>query len=189
LAWVQAALGTRQNVQIAHNLHFGDRFLVKLALGFATLFLGTTFVRSDRATELRNALWAKTPHEMEKLQIGGTGFVSVPGMDKLAGILNWEGCHLFYLLQGGGSIAFVANFYGKHLGIILVGDFTPDMPQVGRDGMVWLVSPGLRAFAGPMDFITFLAEKDAPTSAHLLPLRERMQMARRMPPFHVGSTA
>jgi hypothetical protein len=181
-------LGTRQEVQVPHNLHFGDRFLVKLALGFATRFLGSAFAGSDRATDLRNALWAKTPYEMEKLEVGGTGFVSVPGLDKLADVLNWEGCHLFYLLQRGGSTAFVANIYGKYPGIIRVGDLTPDMPQIGRDGMVWLVAPGLRAFAGPMDFITFLAEKDAPTAAHLLPLRQRMQMARKMPPFHVGST-
>ena len=188
LTWVRSVLGTRQEVQVPHNLHFGDRFLVKLALGFATRFLGSAFAGSDRATDLRNALWAKTPYEMEKLEVGGTGFVSVPGLDKLADVLNWEGCHLFYLLQRGGSTAFVANIYGKYPGIIRVGDLTPDMPQIGRDGMVWLVAPGLRAFAGPMDFITFLAEKDAPTAAHLLPLRQRMQMARKMPPFHVGST-
>jgi hypothetical protein len=49
-------------------------------------------------------------------------------------------------------------------------------------------APGLRAFAAPMDFITFLSEKDAPTAAHLLPLQERMRISRKMPPFHAGST-
>lgn len=174
---------------LAMDLMFGNRFLVKLALGFGSTMLDAAFQTSSDAALLRSALWEKDPAEREKLALRGHGFLDKREMP-MKDVIGWKGCHVILAKVVESKLTLYVSFYGAHEAQIVVST-NPDhfRDRILEEGSVWVISPSLRRFAGPMSLNEFITEKTTEPKpiGPLLDLHERIEAASRFPPFHVAS--
>jgi hypothetical protein len=185
--WIHAFRDTKRSLESAVDTECGDRFLVKVALGIGTVLLGDAFVESTDAAVLRRALWTRKTADWPD-EIRGRGFFQ--RVDPMfVELLSWNGCHTVFVAASGNDLGVTLNLYGKHCGTMLItGAADLWKGRVGADGMLWLVAPGFRAFAGPMTTVEYAAEREVPRSGGPIEgLQRRFAGAHRLPPFHLAS--
>lgn len=184
--WIKALPpDVMRKCNLAINVTFGDRFLVKLALGFGSTLLDPAFQTSPDAALLRSALWEKNPAERGKLGLRGRGFLDDREM-AMNDAIGWKGCHVILAKVVESTLVLYVSFYGSHEAQIVVST-NPDhfRDRILEEGSVWVISPSLRRFAGPMsltDYITEKVTKPKPVGP-LLDLHDRIETAPRFPPF------
>lgn len=193
-AELEPALSELKNLMMAqlpiktkHYIHWGIRFLAKLALGFGCLFLAEGFAKSKESKLLRRALWEFDEKRFEELKLFGTGFLS--GSPKEFGdAIKWPAGHVLSLLPTSEGLAFAASFYGELSGTLLVTK--NERYWTGRidpEGHFYVIDPSRRDFVGP---ITLLQYGEARSGIQTKPIDVRPFINRGynkvvQPPFHL----
>jgi hypothetical protein len=180
--------GVMHRVQFAVSTVYGDRFLAKLALGMGFLFLDPSFATSDSAKFLRDAMWEKDPDVRREMPIHGQGFLG-GSIDFAANLLNWPGGHLIFIGRMGDKTFMLARFYDSQQAAIVLSSDPQHFPGQIEDGIVFVFSPGLQAFVGPIKLVDFLVHRQnlGPKNPELAALEERMREAgSSRPPLHIN---
>lgn len=170
------------DLEYAHDIHCGHRFLVKLALGMGSIFLDPSFVTSSDADLLRTCLWNRSSPTWPDGLLGSPFFSPMnKTFDRLT---DWKGCHLVMMHEHEGGVALMVKLYGKYGGSFKVSSMPCGFERHGSPQMIWMVSPGLRLYEGPLSL-------DEYTDAFLYPsdtdrlcfLRKTIDSAPELPDF------
>ena len=188
--WAASLNGQQTPCSVELDPNCGDRFVAKVALGMGSLVLGRAFDTSEYASKLRQFLWTREPDAREGLGVYGTAFSLVGKNKDMEELLSWRNCHTIMLMPAAGRLTLGINLYGSH-GMAVVISFDDAMwrGRVSDLGMVWVVCPGLRRYAGPMDFLDFYedAKKVSPTGP-LMELGARIDATPPLPPVHLPTS-
>lgn len=186
LQWINAFKpGEMRHAHLSIDINSGLRFSIKLALGMGCLFLDESFISSSDAAKLREGLWTTDRSKVSKLQIHGSTFLTMPD-DRFCNVLNWHECHIIILKPNENSLGLSLCINGKHASVIEVTS-NPSHWQgiISEEGLVWVVSPQLRRFAGPITLPRFIYQKGLESpEGELGELYERILSASPMPLFH-----
>lgn len=156
------------NNQIVIQIDAGERFLAKLAVGFGSLFLDSSFKTSEDVTKLRNYLWAKSAEDRQALKMYGTGFFSnlfhcQPG-NNLNDLIGWKPGHVILLQAFDQQVLTLSvMFYGSQSATVRVSSNPDHWKNLGEanapNGTVFLVAPGFRTFVGPVPLSRYIAAR------------------------------
>lgn len=145
-------------VGVRIGTHYGSRFIVKIALGLGALILNPAFINSSDADLLRQALWCKKIADIEKMQIFGANLLS--GRNEIKRYLGWDGVHLIVLFPTRSDVALSLILYGQQEATIkITSDPAHWSGKIPQDGSIYVIVPGLRKYAGPIDLPTYIAWK------------------------------
>ncbi len=171
------------------HLNFEIRFLAKLGLGLGSLFLDESFARSEDAKTLRKLMWNKNIASLKESEIliapiFGSQF------DNIMPYLAWEAGHVIMMLpfRRDHILAFFAIFYGQLTGGIQISsDANHWSGEIDKDGSVFVIAPGLRRVAGPVNLLEFLAARkgDLDCTHPLMDLLRTVDELPPPPPFEI----
>jgi hypothetical protein len=141
---------------LTHEIHSGERFVAKVALGLGALFLHQTFRTSESAVLLRRYVREASWAARAEIPVVGTSFFNLDR--KIADLLKWPAGHLLLLWPWAHRLLLYASFYGTQEAVMVVSS-EPEHWQgkIEESGILYLISPGLRKFVGPKSLSTFLA--------------------------------
>jgi hypothetical protein len=144
---------------VAIDVDFGARFLLKLTLGLGTAFFGETFARSEHASRLRSAMWERDRRERARFDLKGASFINTLKSGR-GDLLALEHCHVLALFPHAPALAISVLLYGMHRGVVEISD-EPRVwqPCVPEDGLVWLVHPSAGRFVGPLPMPEYVAAR------------------------------
>jgi hypothetical protein len=183
--WISSFTTTERKVQGAVEVNFGDRFIVKLALGVGTALIGDDFVRSQDAALLRTALWARSTSVWPD-EILGTGILEEKD-PKFVELLNWNRCHSILVSTSGDVLGVTMNLYGKFCASMMISrDRMVWGPAMSSDSKLWLVAPGLRSYAGPMTTMEYAGLLHGSKRSDVSALEQRLAGALKLPAFHLA---
>ncbi len=183
---LQRMSGQTHKASVKIGIHYGDRFLAKVALGVGALILNQDFLSSDSAQQLRRFMWTKDAEERNKLPIRGTGFFGAID-DGLKQILNWPGGHIITLIRTGKTLNLYASFYETQSAVIRVSSDIKHWDGVVNEGLVFVIAPGLQRFVGPKNIATYIAHKFEPDlkDPDFIRLEKEMNSVKEIPPYDV----
>lgn len=186
LKTLESMRGESHHMQLQISIDGETRFLAKLALGMGHLFLAPSFSSSPDAKILRDMMWARTREERANIPMRGSGFL---GQGDFTGkeFLSWREGHVLTLLPVGGTIALHASFYGKQCATIQISENPEHWAGRGlENGVVYVVSPGLRRCVGPISLSDFLAHHlDQAKCEALIQLEREIESVPPLPPAHI----
>lgn len=158
LSNLKSAQGKVHEGTFSIQIGFEQRFLCKLALGLGVNRLGERYLESADATELRNALWAKTLDERYSYGVEFSDFFQNREPEE-AKFLAWPGVHIIMLYPVHGRLVAIIYLYGK----------TRMMVTISKDESLWSTSidraevyvlcPSLDRFFGPIRLEDLLAHR------------------------------
>lgn len=175
--------GETHKVSVPLGVNYGDRFLVKLAIGLGTIFLNDSFVDSNSARNLRSFLWAKEQKMREKIDIRGQSFLS--GRDDLKTILSWDQGHVIGFINDNSRLSLHVNFFSSQDATIEISS-EPEHWKGKFDnlGTIYLVCPGLQKYAGPIALENFIAHKQGYYNKEIRDLEVALEEYA-LPPFDI----
>lgn len=178
-------------LKTSFGLDYGDRFLAKLALGLGSILLNDSFKKSNSADILRKFMWTKSLEDRSKILLPGTNFVGNNIDDRLKDFLSWPGGHLLYFLpdKNRGLILYT-NFYKRQEASILISSNPDHWEGTSVDcdgGVIYVITPFLQSYAGPISLASYLAHKIEPDyiEEDLAQLEEKMEVNKEVPPFDI----
>ncbi len=137
---------------------FDQRFLCKLALGLGVNTLGSAFLESNDATNLRNALWAKSLKE--RINCGVSFSSSFSNRDpEEAEILAWLGVHTIILNPAEGKLDLIIYLFGKSRMIITISNDESLWGNKISQPEVYILCPSLNNFTGPISIEDLIAHR------------------------------
>lgn len=184
---LKALDGVEHSIKGALSLDYGSRFLAKLALGMGGLFLDFSFRSGASADLLRKFLWAKKFEDRQKIPIPGRNFIAErdPNFAKLTSFLRWPGGHILVMLPTAKGLTLYVAFFEAQAATIVISDEPDHWQNIGnQDGMVYVISPGLRKYVGPVRLSEFVIHKMGQPNLALKGLEDE-ELQRPLPPFDV----
>ncbi len=183
---LQNMSGQRHKALTKTNIHYGDRFLAKLALGIGALMLNEEFLLSDSAELLRAFMWTKDADKRGEMRLHGAGFFSGVN-DGLKKIMSWPGCHVIALIQTGRSVNLYTSFYETQNAVIRISSEPQHWAGKVNEGLVFIISPGMQKFVGPKNIGAYIAHKCDPCieDPDIANLEEEMNNVKDWPPFDI----
>jgi len=165
--------------------HQGERFLAKIALGLGSLVLNDSFWASQSAKLLREYLWQKDWRKREQMGLRRTGWIG--GERRLSDFLKWPSGHILTLLVRNQMLFLNAHFYEMQAAIIVVSEEPKhwECKIADDDGIIYVISPGLRTFIGPRKLATLIDYKlglNSEATSEFRDLESRVR-ASVLPPF------
>ncbi|MGG1660886.1 HNH endonuclease [Brevibacillus sp. NRS-1366] len=178
--------GKNHEISMGLNMGYGDRFLAKVALGLGSILLSEDFISSDSAILLRKFLWTKGYQERENIPLHGAGFFDHQLEQNTKEFLNWSGGHSLVIMKSGESINLYASFYERQIAVIRISSEPEHWKgRIGDVGLIYVITPGLQKFAGPIPLSSYIAHKIEKDSIHpdLQALEVEMNSFSDLPPF------
>jgi hypothetical protein len=115
----------------------------------------------------------------------GTGFVAEQN-PRLQQFLHWPGGHLILLKTTPEFLILYVAFFEQQTASILVSSEPEHWSNLGKnDGIVYVVSPGLRKYVGPITFSAFVAHKMGVQPNPALSALVQEEQEHPLPPFVV----
>jgi len=137
---------------------FDQRFLCKLALGLGVNTLGSAFLESNDAANLRNALWAKSLKE--RINCGVSFSSSFNNRDpEEAKMLAWPGVHTIILYPIEGKLNAIVYLFGKSRMIITISNDESLWGKKINQAEVYILCPSLGNFTGPINVENLIAHR------------------------------
>lgn len=170
------------------GIHYGDRFLAKVALGLGSILLRDTFIGSKSAEILRKFMWTQNSKQRSEIPIHGTGFWGTLGMKGgLKEFMVWPGGHLLYIAPFRDKLLLYASFYAVQEAVIQISSEPEHWSGLINDGLVFVITPGLQRFVGPKPVATFIGHKleSEYQDSDLASLEEEMKKYTILPPFDI----
>ncbi|WP_437597727.1 HNH endonuclease [Sorangium sp. So ce590] len=176
--------GVMVPAQLAMDVDWGERFLIKFGIGLGATLLGGNFVTSQHSGVLRKALWERKPESRAQLGIRGSAFLARDEMQMP--MFAIPQCHTIVVMPVQGRLMALLNLYGRHEGMIQISDdqqlWECLIPEEGR---TWTIAPAFRRFVGPVSIIDFMNNGEPETS----PLRKQidaiLDSGVPLPPYHL----
>ena len=187
---LKSLCGQEHSTNVSLAIDYGDRFLPKIALGLGTLFLDESFQESESANKLRKCMWTKRREDRGNLGIHGSSFFSehVEPLKQILG-LEWPSGHVIHMMSTGDKLVlYISIFESQAATIEISSDFKHWENIVDDDGMLFVISPSLQRYVGPIGFLDFFAHKNDPNGKHpgLVDLENIMNNNKKtLPPFHI----
>lgn len=158
LSTLKKIQGKEHKGSLAVQIGFEQRFLCKFALGVGINRLGEQYLDSTDATELRNALWAKTLDERELYNVEISDFFQSRKL-KEEQFLVWPGVHTIMLYPFCGRLLAIIYLYGqKRMMVTISTDESFWSASIDR-AEVYLLCPSLEKFFGPICVNDLLAHR------------------------------
>ena len=188
---LKALNGVEQQTTGRISIDYGSRFLAKLALGLGGLFLDTSFRRSKSADLLRRFLWTRKLEDRQNIPFRGRNFISDPDPNfaRMAEFLSWPGGHVVMMLPRGGFFMMYAKFFDGQAATGLISDEPEQWQNVNKEGIVFIISPGLRKCVGPITLTAFILHKTGKMIAPSLRELEDEEKVSPLPPFDLSEQA
>lgn len=158
LSNLKDAQGKVHKGSLAIQIGFEQRFLCKFALGIGANRLGERYLESREVTELRSALWAKTPDERDSYDVEFSDFFQNREPEE-ARLLAWPGVHTIMLYPVHGRLVAIIYLYGKNRMMVTISkdeslwSASIDRPEV------YVLCPSLEKFSGPIRVEDLLAHR------------------------------
>jgi len=173
------------------SIDYGSRFLAKLALGLGGLFLDTSFRRSESADLLRKFLWTRKLEDRQKISFRGRNFISDPDPNfaRMAEFLSWPGGHVVMMLPRGRFFMMYAKFFEGQSAKSLISNEPEHWRNVNEQGMVFIISPGLRKCVGPLTLTAFILHRTGQLIDSSLRELEDEEKVSPLPPFDLPEQA
>jgi hypothetical protein len=173
------------------SIDYGSRFLAKLALGLGGLFLDSSFRRSESADLLRKFLWTRKLEDRQKVPFRGRNFISDPDPNfaRMAEFLGWPGGHVVMMLPRGRFFMMYAKFFEGQSATGLISNEPEHWRNVNEEGIVFIISPGLRKCVGPLTLTAFILHRTGQLIAPPLRELEDEENVSPLPPFDLPEQA
>lgn len=167
---VVSLYGQGRYVKVSIDIHQGERFLAKLALGFGSLFLDSAFQTSSDADLLRSYLRERDWKQRAAIPLKQTGFrTPIPDtITELSGDLEalseevrkipeWPGGHAFLLLPNQGTLMLYARIFKMQSACIQISGTPAHWEnKIYPEGSLFLVTPGIRTMSWTVAVIHIL---------------------------------
>lgn len=186
---LQSIRSHEHHVRLTVTVDAEVRFLAKFALGLGHLLLEPRFSLSPDGDLLRAMMWARTSDQRAEIRLRGSGFFqSSPALQEYC---SWPNGHFIALRPLGSRLALIASFYGRQVGVIQVSETPAHWNQIVPDeGRVYVVSPGLRRFVGPLNFSSFLGHRQGVSiNQDLAALENEERLVPPLPPVHLDQVS
>ena len=175
--------GEMHKISVPIGINYGDRFIVKVALGLGAIFLNDSFLVSESAQLLRSFLWAKELKIRETIDIRGQSFIS--SRDDLQKILNWDQGHVICFINDNNSLSLYVNFFSSQGATIEISAEPEHWKGIFDNlGSVYLVCPGLQKYLGPIPIENFIAHKQGYHNKEISALEMALEECI-LPPFDI----
>jgi HNH endonuclease len=182
---LKALDGVEHKTKPSLSLDYGSRFLAKLTLGMGGLFLDRSFRSSESADLLRKFLWTKKIGDRQKIPVSGRNFAAEkdPNFAKLAAFLRWPGGHILVMVPTPKGLMLYAAFFEAQAATIVISNERDHWQNIGNnDGVVHVISPGLRKYAGPLKLSAFITHRMLSPDPALKDLEDQERQSP-LPPF------
>lgn len=179
--------GKQHEISLKMRIDYGDRFMAKVALGIGCLLLNSSFIKSESADLLRQFMWTKDAKEREKIPVLGSRFLDKRS-DLLKKILCWPEGHFIALIESEDSLYLFTSFYGNQNSAIKISSEPEHWKDIiSREGIAYVIAPGLQKYVGNKDIATFIAHKIDPEylDQDLNNLEIEMNKFSILPPFRI----
>jgi len=158
LSNLKAVQGQMHKGSLAIQLGFEQRFLCKFALGVGVNRLGKRYLEGKDATDLRNALWAKTPNERDSYDVEFSDFFQNREPEE-AKFLAWPGIHTIMLYPIHGRLIAIIYLYGKNRMMVTISKDESLWSASFDQPEVYVLCPSLDKFSGPIRVEELLAHR------------------------------
>lgn len=183
---LQSMSGQTHNINTVFGVHYGDRFLAKIALGIGSLLLKESFITSHSADLLRRFMWSKNAELRSEIPIPGSSFFGEK-IGTLNNIMNWPGGHLLHISQVANQLMLYVSFYDIQKAVIRISSEPEQWDGVVNEGLIYVIAPGLQKYVGPKNIGSFIAHKFESdcSDPDLTELEAEMGQYNQMPPFDI----
>jgi len=158
LSNLKAAQGQMHKGSFAIQLGFEQRFLCKFALGVGVNRLGKRYLEGKDATNLRNALWAKTPNERGSYDVEFSDFFQNREPEE-AKFLAWPGIHTIMFYPFRGRLTAIIYLFGKNRMMVTISKDESLWSTSFEQPEVYVLCPSLDKFFGPIRLEDLLAHR------------------------------
>lgn len=158
LSNLKAAQGQIHNGSFAIQIGFEQRFLCKFALALGFNRLGERYLEGSDATELRSALWAKTPNERDSYDVEFSNFFENREPEE-ARFLAWPGVHTIMLYPNHRRLMAIIYLYGKNRMMVTISKDESLWAALVNHPEVYILCPSLDKFSGPINLENLVAHR------------------------------
>lgn len=161
IAWIMNRPDGSTLAKLPMRVDFSDRFLAKLALGFAHNICGQKTDISPYSEQLRALLWTRDPGSREGLSVRGSGFWDGGLDEKVTQIASRRGAWTLHLSVLGQALGYTLwTPAGRSMSMMVSDDPSRWQDSVLRnykDGAVYFIVPQRRRCLGPVSIIDLVA--------------------------------
>ncbi len=158
LSNLKAVQGQMHKGSLTIQIGFEQRFLCKFALAVGFNRLGERYLKGKDATELRNALWAKTPDERDSYDVEFSDFFQNREPEE-AQFLAWPGVCTIMLYPIHGRLMAIIYLYGKNRMMVTISKDESLWAASVHQAEVYILCPSLDKFSGPIHVEDLLAHR------------------------------
>jgi hypothetical protein len=140
----------------------GDRFLAKLGLAIGYKLLGTAFLATDSAQNLRRACREANAEKRRQIPVRGTGYLDDIGLGGAERVLSWRGGWVLLLNAIDQQLMLTVVTPSGRTMIVVVCDQAALISKLDRAylfGSVWITIPALGEAVGPLSLGSYLAHQ------------------------------
>jgi hypothetical protein len=153
----------------------GNRFVAKLGLAIGYKLLGTPFLQTDYAKNLRKGFREADGEKRRHIPMRGTGFVHEQSLGGAEKVLSWPGAWVLLLKIVNHLLCLsVISPSGKTMTVLVCDQpaLVARLDTAYQDGSVWMTIPSLGEAVGPIPLPAYLAHQ-----MNVLPLPELATLA------------
>ncbi len=173
----------KRKVNFSIGVNFADRFMCKVALGLGRNLFGEKFLDRPLTEIMSHRLWERDAEERAMYPIYGNPFSwesnELPAMD-------FKASYILILNSGSAGIGLTVQHPSKRISAIKISEHPEDLAAFYAQyqmGVVFVVTPALRSFIGPFDFMNFIAHltPSGPKISELEELQSRVRTVDELP--------
>lgn len=160
--------GSWLRVKPAISFDLGSRMLAKLGLGVGYKLLGTAFLETDYAKNLRWRMREANAEKRQLIPVRGSGFLNGPGLGGAEAILAWPGGWVLMVNVVAGKLALcVISPSGRSMNVLISDDekLVSTLDPKYRNGAVWITVPAASEAVGPIPLPEYLAHQTNASAA------------------------
>jgi hypothetical protein len=178
--------GSSLRMRSTISLDLGSRMLAKLGLGVGYKLLGTAFLHTEYAKDLRRGMREANAEKRRSIPVRGSGFLDNRGLRGAETILAWPGAWVLLINVVAEELALsVISPSGRSM-VVLISDNKELVSTLNlkfREGMVWVTIPAASEAVGPIPLPEYLAHKtDMDAVAQLVALAAKRGDRTKLPP-------
>lgn len=183
--------GERLHIQLAMSVDLGNRLLAKLGLAVGYKLLGSGFLETENAKNLRLAMRERKTEKRKHIPVHGSGFFNGLGIADDEADMAWPGGWVLMVTSANTKLSLcVVSPSGRSM-IVLISDdqsLVGKLDEVYKDGVIWLTVPAAKEAVGPISVGEYLSHhKNVVPSPRLVALASKRGDTKTLPPCNSPS--
>lgn len=145
--------GSWLHVRPAISLDLGTRMLAKLGLGVGYKLLGSAFLKTEYAKNLRLGMREANVEKRRRIPVRGSGFLGGPGLGGAEEILKWPGGWVLMLSIVEDKLGLcIISPSGRSMTVLISDDqsLLATLEPKYANGTVWITVPTAKEAIGPI---------------------------------------